>query len=509
MTRDHVQKSAYVLWEDENTGDWLDANGVAHGTTPYAVLDVPTGTTNTWIEADVTSLVNAWIDGTVDEYHGFKIGPTASVGSTNWSSREGANAPELVIDGTTLPCRADSHIDTSTLFSVGQQTELDSSSARSALLRFDLSDYTEAVTSATLRMYCINRFSGGDEHNIYAAYPRPNYPLQAVETGIAASYPGDVGIEADPDVFMVQRFANDSWLVSQTDWYNSGTPDLSATGPWANDGSTKIGDAVSGGTATTGWRVRAGGILECHWDPADPRGCSPSTGRLALSANFWTGQKTEAYFRYYVMLGDGNQSELEAGPFQCLDAGGKLPGIVGRYQPIWNGYDGHPYGLNSGGSGGSCPNGNSGWTMRTDLRTLNQDATSALEGTHTIGEYLYTMDQCQVNSGATQYARGDVTGGVLFPGVWYCVEQYVRINSTTSSSDGQIKRWIDGRLMYDSDEDPRFTATGVRFYDTSTYWIDGIWADVYYGGQTVCPAYRMSVFLRDMVAADSYIGMKS
>jgi hypothetical protein len=507
LSREFSHYSSYLYWEDENTGDWLDANGVAHGTTPYAVLNVPGGTSNTWIEADVTSLVNAWIAGTVDEYHGFKIGPTAGVGfSTNWSSRQGANAPELVIDGaTTLTATADSFIDTSTAFSKGQDAVLQTTETRSAFVRFDLSAYDVPITSATLRMYCN---AGSNAHNIYAAYPRPNFPLQSVQAGIAASYPGDVGIEADPDVFMVQRFVDSNWAVDIPTWFNGGSPDLTPTGPWVREGGDKaIGEAVTGGTALTGWRVRSGGILECHWNPADPR--SQENTRGTLSTQFWTGQRTEAYFRYYVMFGDGNQSELEEGPFICRDAGGKLPGICGRYNDLFGGYDGHPYGLNSGGSGGACPNGNSGWTMRTDYRAQCRDSTSALDGTHTIGEYIYTMDRCQRSGPATMYARGDTTGGVFFPGVWYCVEQYVKINSTTSSSDGRMMRWVDGRLMYDSDMDPQFDGTGVRFYNTNTYWIDCLWNDVYYGGQTVgaVPAYGMSIFLRNMVAAGAPIGM--
>jgi hypothetical protein len=509
-TEYYACRAGYFEWVNASTGDWLDSTLTAQGTTPWAVLTGTTGDAGSYVEADVTSLVNAWINGNL-EYHGFQIGPAAVAPSCTWSSREGANPPQLVIDGgTAINPTADAYVINSA-YSYGEELTLLSSTSRFSLLKFDLSALTAPVTSATLRLYLESRFSsGGDDTVVNASAPHHTVTVPAAITGIAASYPGDVGIDADPAVIKHETFADNTWSLSLADWQTAGGP---ASGKWVRTGSDiEIGAAVTGGNATTGWRV-ANNVLECSFDPDDVRGGNANGLRLGTSAAypfFKPSEPSELYVRFYVMFGDGNQSDIEAGPFRCVDAGGKIgPGVCGTYVDDFGGQAGHPYGITSGGAGGNCPTGSNGWSNRNDFRSVNRNSTSPLEGSHTVGAYLYTMDACQVPGTATQNSKADNTGGTMVSGRWYCVEQYVKVNAA-GSADGRIRMWIDGVEQYDSDNDSRFDGVGVRFHNDANIGIDRVWLDCYYGGQTVGagPEYRQSVFIRDVVIATAPIGPK-
>jgi hypothetical protein len=102
------------LWNKPG-GDWVDANGVAYGTTPFATRTYAGGDGATAHEFDVTSLVRKWVAGQLPQ-RGFRIehARQASLTIFKWGTQEGARRAELIIDGRVLHAYRDSCADMST-----------------------------------------------------------------------------------------------------------------------------------------------------------------------------------------------------------------------------------------------------------------------------------------------------------------------------------------------------------------------------------------------------------
>ena len=79
---------------------------------------------------------------------------------------------------------------------------------------------------------------------------------------------------------------------------------------------------------------------------------------------------------------------------------------------------------------------------------------------------------------------------------WYCIEQYVKMN-TPRQKNGVVRAWIDGRRVFEK--------TDVRFRHVPDIRIEKVWLNVYHGG--VLPAPRdMSLYIDNLVIARQYIG---
>ena len=86
-----------VTWNDRDcnpTSSWSNTGGTINGTV-YATSTMLAGT-NTW---DVTSLVQAWVDGSVSN-NGMLLQVTAGSETHTFNSRESSNPPQLIIDYT-------------------------------------------------------------------------------------------------------------------------------------------------------------------------------------------------------------------------------------------------------------------------------------------------------------------------------------------------------------------------------------------------------------------------
>lgn len=148
----------------------------------------------------------------------------------------------------------------------------------------------------------------------------------------------------------------------------------------------------------------------------------------------------EIYFRYHLRLGDDWNPQR----------GGKLPGIAGTY--------------GKAGWGGRPVNGADGWSARGQFEGRR-------DGKTPIGFYCYHMDMKGRYGSQWIWERDGL--GFLENNRWYCVEQYVKLN-TPGKADGVLRGWVDGRLAFDK--------TDVRMRATDSLKIEMVWLNVYLGG---------------------------
>ncbi|MHC4539367.1 MAG: polysaccharide lyase, partial [Planctomycetota bacterium] len=86
--------------------------------------------------------------------------------------------------------------------------------------------------------------------------------------------------------------------------------------------------------------------------------------------------------------------------------------------------------------------------------------------------------------------------GYLENNRWYCIEQYVRMN-TPQKNDGILRGWVDGRLAFEK--------TDVRMRDVSDLKIQCIWVNLYHGGTWAADSDD-HLFIDNIVIARRYIG---
>lgn len=120
--------------------------------------------------------------------------------------------------------------------------------------------------------------------------------------------------------------------------------------------------------------------------------------------------------------------------------GGKLPGLFGG----------------AGNSGGAIPNGLDGFSFRLMWRE---------GGKGEVYAYLPT---------SKVYGTSLLQGQFVFvPGQWHRITQQVVLN-TPGLSDGEVSLWLDGKLAG--------TARSLRIRDSAALKIDGVFFDLFFGG---------------------------
>lgn len=171
----------------------------------------------------------------------------------------------------------------------------------------------------------------------------------------------------------------------------------------------------------------------------------------------------EVYFRYYIRLADDWSPKR----------GGKMPGFGGTY--------------GRAGWGGRPVHGDDGWSSRGHF--AGQE-----DGRTPFGFYCYHMDM------VGQYGSGwdwDIEQrGRLENNRWYCIEQYVRLN-TPGKTDGVLATWIDGR--------PAFRKQDIRFRSTDKLKVECVWVNVYLGGKWVSESTH-HLYIDDVAISKSRIG---
>lgn len=166
------------------------------------------------------------------------------------------------------------------------------------------------------------------------------------------------------------------------------------------------------------------------FDPATMKRFGWRYGGAGLRSALIPGQLDCVFFRYLVKFADN---------FQFV-RGGKLPGLYGGKGIV----------------SGVMPNGYDGFTSRYMW---------VERGGGSIYAYLPTS----VTWG-TYLGKGKFT---FQPGVWHTLQQQVVLNAP-GRTNGVIRVWLDGKLVVNEQN--------LRFRDTSTLHLTGIYFDTFFGG---------------------------
>lgn len=263
------------------------------------------------------------------------------------------------------------------------------------------------------------------------------------EKGLAAKYVLDEGLEKDPDVIVFTDFASDGWHEV---WSGGQRETVSVVAKDNDLGFEPLQNKALRIQVTKGGHY--GASIEYKFK--DRTGSEPE----------------EIYFRYYLRFGSDWDPRR----------GGKLPGIGGTY--------------GRGGWGGRPANGRNGWSARGQFEGQRAGKTP-------IGFYCYHADMRGQYGSAWIWERGKL--GYLENNRWYCIEQYVRMN-TPQKNDGILQGWVDGRLAFEK--------TDVRMRDVSDLKIECIWINLYHGGTWTAESDD-HLFIDNIVIAKRYIGPMS
>jgi len=265
----------------------------------------------------------------------------------------------------------------------------------------------------------------------------------ASEKGVAAKYVLDKGLEKDPDVIAFTNFETNSWHKV---WSGGQRETVSVVAKDNELGFKPLQDKALRIEVTKGGHY--GASIEY-------------TFKRRIG-----GEPEEIHFRYYLRFGSDWDPRR----------GGKLPGIGGTY--------------GRGGWGGRPSNGRNGWSARGQFGGQKNGKTPT-------GFYCYHADM-RGRYGSTWIWERDKLG-YLENNRWYCIEQYVRMN-TPRKNDGILRGWVDGRLAFEK--------TNVRMRDISDLKIQCIWINLYHGGTWTADS-NDHLFIDNIVIARRYIGPMS
>jgi hypothetical protein len=451
MTCHFYAAAARLEWAREG-GDWVDADGRAFGDRAFGTAQVPVRKGVQEIAIDVTGLARAW-NGGERRPGGILLRSTGKAGVVNIASREHAEPerrPALRIDWedgrrqTLLPA-ADTFTACPTHKSLGASALIKISDSYRSMLVFPFEARPgQRIAKATLRLTSDKQYQRSTEIGAFSlAPPNGTSPLVA---GIAAKFPGDVGIDRHPDVIYFDGFESARLGKAWSDVFRKALPE-----PVARDPAEQF-------EALSGMALRA---------------TVPKGSRTGLSMHFrfakHGGEPDEAFFRYYLRFGNS---------WDPIKDGGKLPGLSGTYERA--------------GWGGRGANGSDGWSARGAFFQLIA-SDEAFNRYRAIGSYVYHK-----HSGKYGAIVGWNLGptGLLEKNRWYSVEQQVKMN-TPGQADGVLRAWIDGRLVLER--------TDLHFRDVPELKVESVWMNVYHGGIT--DAHQdLSLFIDNLVIARRYIG---
>ncbi|MBN2316564.1 MAG: hypothetical protein JXM79_21735, partial [Sedimentisphaerales bacterium] len=263
------------------------------------------------------------------------------------------------------------------------------------------------------------------------------------EKGLASKYISDKGIDKDPDVVIFTDFDSDGW---RDDWSGGNRPTVSIV---AEDKERNF-EPLQGKALRI--KVDKGG----HYGASLQYDFKKKTG----------GEPEEIYFRYYLRFGSDWDPRR----------GGKLPGIGGTY--------------GRAGWGGRPSDGRNGWSARGQFNGRR-------EGRTPVGFYCYHADMRGKYGSSWIWEKDKL--GALENERWYCIEQYVKMN-TPGKNDGVLRGWVDGKRAFEK--------TDVRMRDIPDLKIECIWINIYHGGTWSAPSHD-HLFIDNVVISRRYVGPMS
>jgi hypothetical protein len=464
-TRDYINGPLRLAWS-HHMGDWVDAEGQGQGKKPFATIEVPDGSDGLWFSSTsrgLRDLVSGWMTGRYPNQGIIVV--QGAAGKVTWVSlRESKQAPELWIDGKRYLPVADTFLSDASYRSYGTVHEGEVSAIGRALIRWDLPRTAVPPQSVELRLHSSRQYSGGTGAlQVFRVLGRHDVATPPIEYGVAARFPGDVGIERDPAIIFRETF-KPGWN-SQPPWEHTGHEEPIPVG--FNTVMCVVEEGQNGGAGEQY-------ILPPGMD--------------------------EASIRYYIRPGR---------TWYSLETGGKIPGFttVSEAYPGGQGCD-------------PTTEENSGATLRGGWASSSpvEDPTNPYFGATTLGGYIYNRafnaqpgQYCGEGLDAVMYATEEDDGGIAPRGEWTLFEMYVKLNTPGSfdvdpdqcvGCDGVVKIWIDGRLQFE-----RYDLYW-RDQEDLDYWLYAVYFNVYHGGRERAP-HDMALQIRDLVVSDgTYIGPK-
>ena len=296
---------------------------------------------------------------------------------------------------------------------------------------------------------------------LFLRMPKP----ATVTDGIAARFPGDVGIETDPDVFFVERFDEGtiaSLAARYEDVLNQGDLSFVADVPPGSGASSSLLMTAVGG-------ARSGAHLYKNL-AADGR-----------------AQDGTVYLRYYVKY---------------------LSPFTPHHNGVWMGGANPPL---------DWPNPQAGTRPAGDDRFIV--ATEPVTSTMRLDNYVYWKDMHSDPYG--NYWGNDFLqdAGLRAPlDKWMCVETMVKLNDPVTTSNGELAFWIDGaKKIHLGPGFPRGSWIWDSFYPGNGSAFPGfqwrtdpalnlnwIWLEHY--ADTTPAGQESQMQLAHVVAARSYVG---
>jgi hypothetical protein len=158
----------------------------------------------------------------------------------------------------------------------------------------------------------------------------------------------------------------------------------------------------------------------------------------------------ELYLRYYVYFEAGFDFKI----------GGKLPGLMSAGHAMMGGY---------------VPDGTNAWLMRFMWREGGKAEVYSLLPPSKFNKFAYSYDVHLDFAFAT--------------GKWYCIEQYIKLNSI-GSENGKLKVWIDGVNLLDRGD------VLYRTADNENVRIGGFYFSTFHGGDTKAWAPSVDSYAR-------------
>jgi hypothetical protein len=509
VSKDFFNYGAQLPWQNTG-GDWSDATQVAQGPSAYATLTFAAAGP---AAATITPLVQRWYtNGNTGAYLKCTANAAYVATRTNVSA---ALRPVIALrlsDSTTLQlvCSGSTVANLTTSYPLTGQT-LVVQTTSSMLLQFTLPALgTRTIVSAVLTLNATKIF-GTTTLKVYEVRPPQFFDSGTPVLGVADRYDHDEGIANDPQVYFATQFDETNW---QGKWFPIGLLASDAV----------VVDDPDLDTPALAVHYHVGETSPCYLDhmwsqkvPGVPT--TNAAGTLKIYEQITVPQydtlnnqdcPSEVYFRYYLKLNDN---------YQCDVDGKKLPGIAGRYGYWnWSGTNKGYYQVVNG-NGGSPTKGTkildsnypggfyySGWSMRHLAQVGPSDANPY--GDRVVAS-TYAYHAAMTGFYGDNWRWGTpATGWINYePERWYCIEQYVKMNSLSGpydslgngvgNRDGIFRGWVDGVLVFEKKD--------IMFRKHPAIRVDEIWLDHYHGG-TIPAEAEHGFEMANLVVASAYIG---
>jgi hypothetical protein len=501
-SRDFWSRHLKLRWKHSSVGDWLDANGLAQGPTPFTAA--PVTVAPGWQQFDGTTLVKQWLRSGENKGFMLRISGKSSP-SLTWAGRLSANPPRLVvtmIDGRIVqcPCHAFAGFAASTTGGIDTRQQTRTSTVQSSILQFDLQALQGDVGSAAVHLYCEDTSGTSHVLQVFECDP-PRFQLgadhAAPRAGLAAEVGSESALKTHPDVIRAGDFSDlgkgvlfDSVQVSENS-VNQQLPDPDRPGSVMFRGSfTPLGRGSFSGHVETmranySDALRPPAVVEeemfarLYFFLEDDWRSTRDANKMAIGWDLrlgWWNNAQGGYWQSTTGNGGARGSGLK------IYAPAKRNGSSQAYD-CWE-YQGHSIRMEAG---------------------RGVDDGNPYEAMRPVESYAYNLDQA--SDFGDMYRLGNA---VIQRGRWHCIEQQIKMNSVTGPydavgngqavADGELRSWLDGVLVSE--------VKGLRWRRHPEMGIQGPWLNWYYGGKQ--PTERtMHYRMNHLVVARRYIGPRA